>query len=57
VNPVKLCKKIAIDMDKVVTIFQDVLKADEGKVTTLWAKENAWTVKEDFDTVMKIVKE
>ena len=50
-------KKIAIDMDKVVTIFQDVLKADEGKVTTLWAKENAWTVEEDFDTVMKIVKE
>lgn len=50
-------KKIAIDVEKVITIFEDVLKADEGKVTTLWARENAWTVQEDFDTVINIIKE
>ena len=49
-------KKIAIDVDKIITIFQDVLKADEGKVTSLWCSENMWTVQEDFDTVLKIVK-
>ena len=50
-------KKIAIDVERVITIFEDVLKADEGKVTTLWARENAWTVQEDFDTVINIIKE
>ena len=50
-------KKIAIDIRKVQCIFEDVLKADEGKHTTLWSPDNSWTVKEDFDTVMKIIGE
>ena len=50
-------KKIAIDITKVQSIFEDVLKSDEGKHTTLWSQDNTWTVKEDFDTVMKIVGE
>jgi len=49
-------KKIAIDVDRIITIFQNVLEKDEGKVTSLWCKENMWTVQEDFDTVLKIVK-
>ena len=49
-------KKIAIDMDRIACFFEDVLKADEGKVTTIWSKENVWTVQEDFDAVTKIVK-
>ena len=48
-------KKIAIDINQVQSIFEDVLKADEGKHTTLWSPGNAWTVQEDFDTVMKII--
>jgi len=48
-------KKIAIDINQVQSIFEDVLKADEGKHTTLWSPDNAWTVQEDFDTVMKII--
>mgnify|MGYP001166662083 FL=1 len=48
-------KKIAIDISKVQSIFEDVTKSDEGKYTTLWSKHNAWTVQEDFDTVMKII--
>ncbi len=50
-------KKLAIDITKVQSIFQDVMKSDEGKHTTLWSKDNNWTVKEDFDTVMKIIGE
>ena len=50
-------KKIAIDVDKLRCFFEDVLVADEGKKTTLWSPENTWTVEEDFETVMKIVKE
>lgn len=49
-------KKIAIDMDRIACFFEDVLKADEGKVTTIWSKDNVWTVQEDFDTVTKIMK-
>ena len=48
-------KKIAIDISKVQSIFEDVTKSDEGKYTTLWSPGNAWTVQEDFDTVMKII--
>jgi hypothetical protein len=33
------------------------MKSDEGKHTTLWSKDNNWTVQEDFDTVMKIIGE
>jgi len=50
-------KKIAIDVSKVQSIFEDVLKANEGKYTTLWSPDNSWTVQEDFDTVMKIIGE
>ena len=50
-------KKIAIDINQVQSIFEDVLKADEGKHTTLWSPGNAWTVQEDFETVMKIIGE
>jgi len=50
-------KKLAIDITKVQSIFEDVLKSDEGKHTTLWSPDNAWTVQENFDTVMKIVGE
>jgi len=49
-------KKIAIDMDRIACFFEDVLKADEGKATTIWSKDNVWTVQEDFDTVTKIMK-
>tara|TARA_B100001093_G_scaffold510441_1_gene576341 strand:- start:1451 stop:1660 length:210 start_codon:yes stop_codon:yes gene_type:complete len=48
-------KKIAIDITKVQSIFEDVLKADDGKHTTLWSPDNIWTVQEDFDTVMNII--
>ena len=34
-----------------------VMKSDEGKHTTIWSKDNVWTVEEDFDTVMKIINE
>jgi len=47
-------KKIAIDINKVSVIFEDVLES--GKVK-LWSKENQWTVEETFETVMKIIKE
>ena len=50
-------KKIAIDITKVQSIFQDVIKSDEGIHTTLWSPDNNWTVQEDFDTVMKIIGE
>ena len=50
-------KKIAIDMNEVKSIFEDVTKADEGKYTTLWSRDNTWTVQEDFETVMKIIGE
>ena len=50
-------KKIAIDITKVQSIYEDVLKSDEGKHTTIWSPHNNWTVQEDFDTVMKIVGE
>ena len=50
-------KKIAIDINEVKSIFEDVTKADEGKHTTLWSPDNVWTVQEDFDTVMKILGE
>jgi len=43
-NPPFEGKKIAIDVTKVQSIFQDVMKSDEGKHTTLWSKENNWTV-------------
>ena len=56
-NPPFEGKKIAIDVTKVQSIFQDVMKSDEGKHTTLWSKDNNWTVQEDFDTVMKIIGE
>lgn len=48
-------KKIAIDMDRISCFYEDVLKADEGKKTTIWSKENNWLVEEDFDTVKKIL--
>ena len=48
-------KKIAIDIDEVKSIFEDVTKADDGKYTTLWSPNNSWTVQEDFDTVIKII--
>ena len=50
-------KKIAIDMDRISCFYEDVLKADEGKHTTLWSPDNVWTVQEDFDTVMRILGE
>jgi len=46
-------KNLAIDIDKVSVIFEDVL--EEGAKVKLWSKENAWTVNEDFDTVIKII--
>ena len=49
-------KKIAIDVDRIISVFQDVLKGVDGKVTSLWCKENMWSVQEDFDTVTKILK-
>ena len=55
-NPPFEGKKIAIDVDRIITVFQDVLKGDDGKVTSLWCKENMWTVQEDFDTVLKIIQ-
>ena len=48
-------KKLAIDMDRISCFYEDVLKADEGKKTTIWSKENNWLVEEDFDTVKKIL--
>ena len=48
-------KKIAIDITKVQSIYEDVLKSDEGKHTTIWSPHNNWTVQENFDTVMKII--
>ena len=50
-------KKLAIDITKVQSIFEDVMKSHEGKHTTLWSPDNSWTVQEDFDTVMKIIGE
>ena len=50
-------KKLAIDITEVKSIFEDVTQADEGKYTTLWSKDNTWTVQEDFETVMKIIGE
>ena len=50
-------KKLAIDITKVQSIFEDVMKSYEGKHTTLWSPDNSWTVQEDFDTVMKIIGE
>ena len=49
-------KKIAIDINQVQSIFEDVLKADEGKHTTIWSKDNTWTVQESFDKVKEIVE-
>ena len=49
-------KKIAIDMDRISCFFEDVLKADEGKHTTIWSKENVWTVEESFDKVKEILE-
>ena len=49
-------KKIAIDMDRISCFFEDVLKADEGKHTTIWSKENTWTVRENFDKVNEILE-
>ena len=40
-------------MDRVSCFYEDVLKADEGKHTTIWCKENVWTVQENFTTVKK----
>lgn len=48
-------KKIAIDINKVSVIFEDVL--EEGSKVKLWSRENVWTVEENFETVMKIIKE
>jgi len=48
-------KKIAIDINKVSVIFEDVL--EEGAKVKLWSRENVWTVEENFETVMKIIKE
>ncbi len=42
-------------MDR-ISCYEDVLKADEGKHTTIWSKDNVWTVQEDFDTVTKSMK-
>ena len=50
-------KKLAIDINEVQSIYEDVTKADEGKYTTLWSPSNTWTVQEDFETVMKIIGE
>jgi len=50
-------KKIAIDINEVKSVFEDVTRADEGKYTTLWSPDNVWTVQENFDTVMKIIGE
>ena len=49
-------KKIAIDMDRISCFYEDVLKADEGKHTTIWSKENTWTVRENFDKVNEILE-
>lgn len=48
-------KKLAIDINKVSVIFEDVL--EDGAKVKLWSKENVWTVEENFETVMKIIKE
>ena len=48
-------KKIAIDINKVSVIFEDVL--EDGAKVKLLSKENAWTVEENFETVMIIIKE
>ena len=48
-------KKLAIDITKVQSIFEDVMKSDEGKHTTLWTPDNSWTVEEKCDTVMSII--
>jgi len=49
-------KKIAIDMDRISCFYEDVLKADEGKHTTIWSKDNTWTVQENYDKVKEIVE-
>ena len=49
-------KKIAIDMDRIACFFEDVLKADEGKHTTIWSKDNVCTVQESYDKVKEIVE-
>ena len=49
-------KKIAIDMDRISCFYEDVLKADEGKHTTIWSKENVWIVQESFDKVKEILE-
>ena len=49
-------KKIAIDITKITTIFQN--ETDDGKrVTSLWSKDNMWTVKESFRKVLDIINE
>jgi hypothetical protein len=30
---------------------------EEGSKVTLWSKDNNWTVQENFDTVLKTIKE
>jgi len=49
-------KKIAIDITKITTIFQN--ETEDGKrVTSLWSSENMWTVKESFRKVLDIINE
>jgi|TARA_R110001606_G_scaffold396060_1_gene569476 hypothetical protein len=46
--------KIAIDVNEIITVYEDTL---EGKSTRLWSPHNEWSVQEDFDTVIRIIKE
>ena len=48
-------KKISIYVEHVRVIFENVL--EEGSKVTLWSKDNNWTVQENFDTVLKTIKE
>jgi len=43
-------------MDRISCFYEDVLKADEGKHTTIWSKDNVWTVQENFDKVKEILE-
>ena len=46
--------KVAINVSEVDCIYEDTL---DGPNTRLWSPNNEWSVKEDFDTVMKIINE
>jgi hypothetical protein len=47
--------KIAIDITKIMTIFEHTDPETNEPVTALWSPQNMWSVQEEFDTVLDII--